>query len=917
MKIIKAFCAFLLLFLSVSTIKADERVSLPADSNLLKVVRYINHGLLFNKLNPQEKVYLHFDNTGYFKGETMRFKAYAIRTDTGKPSNISRVLYVELLNPSGDVVLTHKVRMENGEGEGDFQLDSIFGTGFYEVRAYTRYMRNWGGDCAFSRVFPVYKKPAREGDYANPQIDELSYIHRLPDGRGKLESDYNPNKKKKQGKNTGNSYKVAFYPEGGDLVRNLPTKVAFSVLDEDGRHAQVMGILTDQDGNDVATVSADESGRGVFALTPTAASYQLSITTLNGKRMDFRLPEIKEEGCVMTVDAVSDNLTAVVQASPAMQNQMMGYTLMNRGVVVAYDTLTTESALELTFDREKLPAGVNQLTLFNAEGRIMAERLFFLCPPQSDNDSIHVKMLNTELRPCGKVKVELRSQPNASISFSAIDAATATDGKVGNAMTWMLLSSDVRGYIENPDYYFESDDLTHRKAADLLMMVQGWRRYDWGLYTGAKLWADYEGYTGRFQPIEDQLYVHGTLKPDMNKWRKKHPVNGVDLKVYLFNTTGENATGEHFTGETITDSVGYYAFKMPDVYGEWEMLMNTKYNDKNAAYTVTVDRHFSPEPRYLSPYETEPVPLPEPFVKAKEEAAEAEADPTLAKRNGVYVIPTVKVKKRYFTDNSSLPWFDENTGARKSSVYYNVDEASDKVADMGEPLPTLYQWLQSKNSFFTGDDQLRDMYRITSVEEDSETISTEQNGKLEPVDGDVTDNYLNVIYKGGPMYKNRPIIWIVNNQFVTISQYTKGTFTVRWTNNTSGAETMPDFIDEVKSVYISEDDDNYTKFIRADELASMHPVTVYLYVHKRFYNKEKGMRRTHFQGFNIPTKFEMEDYSVMPPMEDFRRTLFWKPFVKTAPDGTATIEFFNNSSCRHIYFSAEGFTENGHILVSE
>ena len=120
-----------------------------AQNELEHVVNLIKHGLLFNRLNPQEKVYLHFDNTGYFKGERIFFKAYSIRTDTGAPSNISRVLYVELLNPSGDVVQTHKVKMENGVGYGDLPLDSVFGTGFYEVRAYTRYMRNWGNDVGF------------------------------------------------------------------------------------------------------------------------------------------------------------------------------------------------------------------------------------------------------------------------------------------------------------------------------------------------------------------------------------------------------------------------------------------------------------------------------------------------------------------------------------------------------------------------------------------------------------------------------------------------------------------------------------------------------------------------------------------------------------------------------------------------
>ena len=111
----------------------------------------MNHISLFQQAYPQEKVYLHFDNTGYFKGETIFFKAYVTRADNGKPSDISKVLYVEMLNPSGDIVQKRKLHIENGEANGDLQPDSIVGTGFYEIRAYTRYMLNFGKDAVFSR----------------------------------------------------------------------------------------------------------------------------------------------------------------------------------------------------------------------------------------------------------------------------------------------------------------------------------------------------------------------------------------------------------------------------------------------------------------------------------------------------------------------------------------------------------------------------------------------------------------------------------------------------------------------------------------------------------------------------------------------------------------------------------------------
>ena len=111
----------------------------------------------FNLLYPQEKVYLHFDNTGYFIGETIWFKAYVVRADTGKPTDLSGVLYVELLNAAGDVVERRKLEVEEGQARGDIRLDKLLPSGFYEVRAYTRYMTNWGTGACFSRGSPFLR----------------------------------------------------------------------------------------------------------------------------------------------------------------------------------------------------------------------------------------------------------------------------------------------------------------------------------------------------------------------------------------------------------------------------------------------------------------------------------------------------------------------------------------------------------------------------------------------------------------------------------------------------------------------------------------------------------------------------------------------------------------------------------------
>ena len=94
-------------------------------------------------------------------------------------------------------------------------------------------------------------------------------------------------------------------------------------------------------------------------------------------------------------------------------------------------------------------------------------------------------------------------------------------------------------------------------------------------------------------------------------------------------------------------------------------------------------------------------------------------------------------------------------------------------------------------------------------------------------------------------------------------------------------------------------------------------MTVFVYTHHQFPWKKNGLRKTYFQAYDKPDTFEMDDYSKVPPMEDFRRTIFWKPDVKTDANGHATLEFWNNSSARRLFISAEGMTAEGVLLTNE
>ena len=954
------------------------------------IVGYMNHLGVFQQAYPQEKVYLHFDNTGYFKGEKIFFKAYVTRADNGKPTDISKVLYVEILNPSGDIVQKRKLHIEGGEANGDLDPDSIIGTGFYEIRAYTRYMLNFGRDAAFSRVFPIFKRPGKPGNYTNPTIDFLSYNRRLPEREFQTDSVSSADVSASGGRRAS-GYHVNIYPEGGDMVEGLPCTVAFTVTDKNHNPVSMVGEVTDAGGSTLSIIESDSDGRGIFHLQKATRGMQMVFYDESRHKLPFDMPEVVGEGLSLHVDATDgDDIRAVFHATRGVEGSLLGYTLMNGGKVFIADTITADKAFEVDFPRTTLHGGVNQLTVFNSEGRILAERLFFICPADTAARTVQVLCETESVSPCGNVKLKIHSQPFSKMSFSAMDASTLPNGPYGNINTYMLLSSDVRGYIPHPEYYFEADDATHRMAADTLMLINGWRRYDWKVMAGTEPWHE------SIQQIEDKLYVSGYLHSRKKALRRKPPISNVDLSVYLFNEQGET-----LKGKARTDSAGYYAFELPDVDGEWNMLIYTRRDDQLTDYTVGIDRRFAPEGRYIMPSETSMIPVLQPNLSFGDNTEGFDRVDSLEMRReseNQYVLPTATIRKKRWTDLTGS-WYDESTGAYFATLYYDCDEAADQIADMGEDMPDVYEWLAGKNEFFNNEEPQESYflhrlitespYKPLSNEASSlggmaeyvnkfNTLKSEtenensckeallfegvirEGGAEDYDDDDPITQYISHpqdegvferdfhttltamspnLYYDGYTYKGKPIIWILNNQYAGVT----GAATTRL--HLSGdeidrpmieslmkidmadktfeyddfrvlmpsMEDMPYLLSDAKSIYINEDYRTAYSMLYSSALAQQTPVCIFVYTHRFLKNlNEKGLRRTHFQGYNIPTKFQMEDYSLVPPAaDDFRRTLYWAPSVVADENGDATVEFYNNSTCKDMYISVEGITQDG------
>lgn len=845
------FCAIFPLFFATNGFADNEKDS------IVLLAETVNR---FNRVFPQEKVYLHFDNTGYFVDETIWFKAYMVRSDNDSLGSLSRVLYVELVSPYGDVVKTQKLKVVDGTAHGEIVLNELMTSGYYEVRAYTRYMLNWGKDAIFSRVIPIFEKPNVEGDYSKPVIDESIDGRSLPDVR-------------EQSGEKMHKINVKFYPEGGRMVREINGRVAFSLTDKQGRAVNADCQLRCGEAV-LSQVSVLREGRGVFEFTPDNRKTMLRVILENGKYEDFEIPVAEGSGCVLTADVLNDEEIGVtLSASPDLQGQTVGIIWMQGGHMYDWRKIVLGRNKKTSFSRTALRAGVNQLTVIDERGRILAHRMIFVFP-HKEVSLISMTPKNTKTVIGKKDVMEITALPNTSFSMSIVDATSQTGGRCQNAATWLLLTSDLKGYIKNPEYYFESDDQEHRRNADLLMMVQGWRRYDFQMMEGKKMFV-------KSHSLEDKLYIDGKL----NKYKRKKGVNHIDLSVLL-----TNKLGDQLVGQTVTSEKGYYAFELPDCYRDWDMTIATKKDDKFEKYYVGINRHFSPEARQLQADETEPIELDEPTLQVVQPFEEG--DSLHWKTNDVQVLQEVKVKGKMWRNPRDF-WERESREARNATLRYDCTYAADELLDHGQPVPTLIDYLKQKNPLLTGNDNLSGIASYYNLDYN--------------------------FYDGGLRYGRRPIIWIVNNRFFCATGM-PAKYVKEPDENDHLGETplnFPSSLDEVKRVYFSLDNAHLRHFgLLRDDIMGLNCAVAFVYTYRSALPKvKKGIRLTHFEGFNVPKEYEQEMVTGLLPEEDFRRTLYWNPDVRTDSEGRATIEFLNRPLCKMMNVSAEGIAADGKALI--
>ncbi|MCI6252393.1 MAG: hypothetical protein MR624_05145 [Bacteroidales bacterium] len=870
-------------------------VAAQADTALAREYRTILTHLYraagFDNDYPREKVYLHLDNNAYFTGDTIWYKAYVVRASTLRPEPVSRVLYVELLDAGGRMVDQKLLRLDSlGQAHGDFVLQQPVHAGYHEVRAYTREMTNWGPEACFSRVIPVFDRPkeGRQLTLNTPEVDRSKgdYI-------GHIRPFYNDRPR---------ALSLSFYPEGGWRVTGAAQRIAFRLVDNKG--AAVPDSLTvyaatgTMAGRAVATTAAWHQGMGSFVLP---AGVDSVYAVVGKKRIPLPSPQPL---CryALTAGAEADTIRLDISPTPsAPQGDVVGVAgfcrgrLFYRGCFVLNDQVRADG-VHLALPRTALPGGILQFVLFNTEGQTLARRMVWN-DAEATQAQVSIRQNARTYQPYQPVVLEMdvndaQGQPLQGTFSLAVrdDGGELVVADAADTQTAMLLSSEVRGYIHRPEQYFAVNDAAHRRALDLLLMVQGWTA------------NTFEQMCGRDtmevrQPIEESLTLRGQVFRANNR---REPYPGLALKIQMYSQAGAS-----LSAEAVTDSAGRFAFvSNVDYVGPWIAVVTTRDStDRRRMSRVTFDRWFSPQPqRFCADQLSIATPQPADTADVRYIADdEVFAWTDTIRRYVRYDLgeAVAKARRRYrglqgtrYSVNGG-----EKAGMRRAHIFINVERELERYKDAGEAPGTAAEFI---SRLISG----------SSLRYGHQQTSTEMAGDLTDVSGniqesrDMGDVASESIFE--PDAENeQQVLWVGNEEARVLLNNAE--------MNNSQIPLNEKDVEEIRSVAIMSAQSG-GQVSNTQSSAKRWTVSIYEEPMAYRFRTKRGVDKRRMMGYAEPLKFFSPSYNGLdlPSEADQRRTLYWNPDLRTDAKGHANILFYNNAHSDVVLrLSLRGVTPDG------
>ena len=398
---------------------------------------------------PQEKIHLHMDKLFYNPGETIWFKAYI--TADNLPAAISKTCYAELVDEKGNLLQRKMMPVLESGAASNFDLPDSLRSNKLFIRAYTSWMLNF--DSSLLYLEPIHIIPVKSAV-------------------------------KKSAVTT--SYSLTLFPESGDLVQDISSAIAFKATDQEGTPISVSGNVVDEKGKIITSFSSVHDGMGYFNLQPIAnEKYKAVWKDKKGIQHETALPEAKKNGLVLSVIYSDNKLQYTLTRSENVEGSLTTYYVIaqmkQRLVYGAKINLKNQPTVTVPIITDSLPNGILQLTIFDAEQKPIAERIVFI-----NNNSyyfitdLHAVEKNLAKRSRNVLQVDVGNNLLTNLSIAVTDGGiNPVTNNEENIFTQLLLSSDLKGYIFNPAYYFSSDEDSVKQHLDLVMMTNGWRRFKW------------------------------------------------------------------------------------------------------------------------------------------------------------------------------------------------------------------------------------------------------------------------------------------------------------------------------------------------------------------------------------------------------------------------------------------------------
>lgn len=497
----------------------------------------------YNEHAPEDRLYLQFDKPMYEPGDNIWFSAFVRDGGSLKPSQKSDIVHVDFINPKGTVEKSINIIAKNGVAAGDFNLDNEALGGIYKVKAYTNWMKNEGEDNVFEKQLQVQdvvlpnlkmkldfeKKAFGAGDevvaklelntnenkpLANYKIkfvanldgkqftlnqditdeDGLNYIKfvlpkdlKTNDGLLNVMIDYNGNTESisRSIPIVLNKIKLQLFPEGGDLVDGLESKVAFRALNEFDKPADIEGVVLTEKGSQVASFSSFHQGMGAFNFTPQPnEKYSVKITRPENIQEVYAMPEALGRGYTMNIDNSKEGELCMNVSTTENEELSLVAQVRNK---MYYTTIipAKKGKNKVIVPTENFPIGVAQVTLFDAKGIERAERLVFV--NKNKQLSISVQTEKEKYLPREKVKMTISVKDErgipmpANLSMAVVNDQflSFADDKTGNILSELLLQQDIKDKVEEPAFYFSNKEVKANQALDYLLMTAGWRHFKW------------------------------------------------------------------------------------------------------------------------------------------------------------------------------------------------------------------------------------------------------------------------------------------------------------------------------------------------------------------------------------------------------------------------------------------------------